>query len=289
MAARQKPKSGVALLLVVGFVIFIGFLLRDKLPVTAGVLSPATIVEVPRNNAPMAELTPYFEHFSLATEVGRTTREIEYYWRAPDPATLKTGQKFPLVLVLHGSPGNAYAPRYLLAPAIRAKHPAFVMIPVLSKGTTWAYPTAPGGNAAMMAAPKALPHIAKMIDGLANTYPIDRSRIYVIGCSEGGFGTFGAVLQFPHIFAAAVPISGGWRAEDSAKMAGVPIWAIHGARDTNVPVSYTRDVAGLIKQYGGPIRYSEVADMSHECPSSRLYGPEIWDWMFAQKKSPAQN
>ena len=47
------------------------------------------------------------------------------------------------------------------------------------------------------------------LDEVMTKYRVDRSRVYVMGFSRGGFGTWAMAEQFPETFAAVVPIAGG--------------------------------------------------------------------------------
>ena len=61
-----------------------------------------------------------------------------------------------------------------------------------------------------------MPEVLELIEGLIKNSPIDRSRIYVTGTSLGGFGSFGAIASKPELFAAAVPLCGGWEPSGAA-------------------------------------------------------------------------
>lgn len=233
-----------------------------------------------RNTAPAEEMMPHFTSVPFRVKGRFADRIMTYFWAAPDEP-YPDGIEFPLVVVLHGSPGNAYAAKYLLSSAVRMQHPSFVLVPVLPRERTWAT-----WQKRQKREDTELANVVKMIQSVSEQHPIDPSRIYVIGCSEGGFGAFGAALYFPDIFAAAVPISGGWNPEDAKDMTKIPILSMHGTKDDVLPVEMTRDVSQLIREYGGNISYNEFPDMGHECPSTRLYSNALWQWLFAQQKAP---
>jgi predicted peptidase len=58
------------------------------------------------------------------------------------------------------------------------------------------------------AGPRFAPLIREIIGDLVRRYPIDRERIYVAGCSNGGYMTMEMTSVYRHLFAAAVPICG---------------------------------------------------------------------------------
>ncbi|MEM7012387.1 MAG: prolyl oligopeptidase family serine peptidase, partial [Verrucomicrobiota bacterium] len=113
---------------------------------------------------------------------------------------------------------------------------------------------------------------------------IDSKRIYVTGQSMGGFGTFAAIVQRPDLFAAAVPVCGGHQPENAEKIAGVPIWVFHGAKDTGVPVKLSRDMVEAIRKAGGDPKYTEYPNVGHNAWTPAYATAELWEWVFEQRK-----
>ena len=68
-------------------------------------------------------------------------------------------------------------------------------------------------------------------------------------------------------------------------MVGVPIWAFHGAKDKNVPVSGSRNLIQAIKNVGGNPRYTEYPLEAHHIGDKVIATPGLLDWLFAQKRS----
>ena len=56
--------------------------------------------------------------------------------------------------------------------------------------------------------PRFAPLIREIIRDLARRHPIDRERIYVAGCSNGGYMSLKMTTIYPDLFAASVPICG---------------------------------------------------------------------------------
>lgn len=237
-----------------------------------------------RNNQPLEEMTSLYQQKEFPA-AAKDRKPLAYFWFQPAPP-YPDGLKFPLVVVLHGAPGKAYAGKFLIAPEMQMKYPAFILAPALPASSTWATPapiTLADGRALGGGSPyEALPDVVALIKNLQTQYPIDSKRIYVMGCSEGGVGTFGAVLRYPGIFAAAVPMAGAWNPEDAPQMTKVPLWAFHGAKDDVMPAYLSKDIATLIHQYGGTAYYTEFPEMNHQCPAAQLYSPQMWEWLFRQ-------
>ena len=78
------------------------------------------------------------------------------------------------------------------------------------------------------------------IDEFLDAHPeIDRDRVYIGGCSNGGVMTMRMVIDFPDFFAAAYPVCEALYDEtisdvDIGKIAHMPIWFTHAACDTIV-------------------------------------------------------
>ena len=91
---------------------------------------------------------------------------------------------------------------------------------------------------------------------------VDRNRVYIGGCSNGGFMTMCAILTRPDLFAAAFPICQVYKPEwitdaQLKRIAHIPIWQIHAKNDSVVPfdISYTTHQK-LIMAGGENIHYS---------------------------------
>jgi len=236
----------------------------------------------PRNAAPMEEYTKYYTKHEAQMKDGLFGYSLTYHMHAPRkpwPENLR----FPLVLILHGAPGKSYAGKYIITASMQRAFPAFVVVPVLPWQHYWGHPqlAAPDGT---QSSGLRMPDVIKLLEQVIAENPVDTSRIYVIGCSDGGTGTFAAARYYPDVFAAAVPIAGFWRQEDAKLLARVPMWVMHTENDSIFPVSLARNIVHDIHAAGGNVRYTEIPRMDHNCPYEGFYAPQVWQWMFAQKK-----
>ena len=75
------------------------------------------------------------------------------------------------------------------------------------------------------------------IDYAINTYQVERTRIYLVGFSQGSGDTWDYVNNYPNQLAAVVPISGGYGSAVGCQLAKTPAWAFNGEADTVVPYS----------------------------------------------------
>lgn len=148
-----------------------------------------------------------------------------------------------------------------------------------------------------------------VLDHVVERYNIDRKRIYVLGASMGGYGSWNAIANYPETFAAAVPVCGGWPQRKSIDPVNdIPVWAFHGAKDRVIKPEKARVIFQRLKESRGNMKYTEFADTGHSSwiraftfngdrtvegavtkySSDKCDKTEnIWDWLFRQKKPGA--
>ncbi|MBA3354530.1 MAG: prolyl oligopeptidase family serine peptidase [Pyrinomonadaceae bacterium] len=114
---------------------------------------------------------------------------------------------------------------------------------------------------------------------------VDSRRLYVMGMSLGGYGTWDIITRRPTTFAAAVPICGGGNASKAPLLAKTPIWAFHGDEDDSVSVSESRRMIAALKKAGGQARYTEYKGVGHNSWVRAFKEPDFLSWIFAQTQS----
>ena len=153
--------------------------------------------------------------------------------------------------------------------------------------------------------PRFAPLIREIIGDLIRRYPIDRRRIYVAGCSNGGYMSMKMTTAYPTTFAASVPICGvvtALRPDQpplipDPELAGIstPTWLVTSRDDTTVdPLANTVHAHDLIP---GSLMtlYDNVVWDGHQFPGhwSWIYvarndpsinGTHIWQWMAQQRR-----
>lgn len=205
-------------------------------------------------------------------------------YRLMKPLDYDSTRQYPLVVCLHGSSAvgtdnvkqvAATLPAKMLSTREnRIKYPAFLFVPQCPRGFGW------GG---LPEHPSVASLVFETIGALEREFPIDAKRRYVSGYSMGGYGAWHFIFTRPEMFAAAVPICGGGDPVLVKNIIDIPVWAFHGARDMNVPVSGTRDIIEAIKKAGGNPRYTEFPDAAHDIWAEVTQTTELPEWLFAQK------
>lgn len=174
--------------------------------------------------------------------------------------------------------GNTAGTHVWISADMQASHPAFVLAPQMPVNNQWG---APDSDELSLYAALTLDLVAKLQTELA----IDTSRIYLVGQSNGGRGTWDLISKRPNVFAAAVPLCGDGNPSRILAARHVPTWAFHGARDTAMPVSSSRKLVAALKTAGSPLKYTEYADAGHDVWTLAFAEKELPRWLFAQKRA----
>jgi predicted peptidase len=213
--------------------------------------------------------------------------------RVMKPVNFDAGKKYPVIVSLHGAGGKGLDNRKQLKPwnqqlaetERRTRFPCYVVAPQALG--LW--------NAEHLKA------IKKIIKGLPSA---DMDRIYILGHSMGGHGTYIFIQLEPEYFAAAAPSAGsGLKTTgyfiDPAKIKRIPIWAFHGDKDGVCPIAKDQKVFDQMKKLGGNMKFTTWADDRHAVSGKFIPGsdngtthlssnrcdkePDFMTWLFKQK------
>ncbi len=90
--------------------------------------------------------------------------------------------------------------------------------------------------------------VIELIEHISSSLSVDRDRVYLTGYSMGGNATWAAASYDPGRFAAIAPLCGGGDASQVERLAKVPIWAFHGAKDQTIPLKLSEDNGECCKE-----------------------------------------
>jgi predicted esterase len=117
-------------------------------------------------------------------------------------------------------------------------------------------------------------------------YRVDPARVYLMGHSMGGYGTWSVAINHPSVFAALGPISGGGNPADMVKIRDIPEYVVHGDDDRTVNVSQSRTMVAAGKKAGANITYVEVPGGSHVSVAAPQMG-HMLDFFVKQSRRGA--
>lgn len=214
-------------------------------------------------------------------------------YRLLKPKNYDAQKKYPLVIFLHGAGERGddnekqlvHGMSDFASDEVMDKYPAFVMAPQCPTGEAWGginrlakSATPPGQLSPALAA------TLKAAEALQKEFSIDDKRLYITGLSMGGYGSWAALTNRPDQFAAAAVICGGGDPMAVEKFKHVPIWVFHGGDDKTVPVERSREMVEALKAAGGNPKYTEYPGVGHNSWAQTYSNPELYEWLFAQKK-----
>ena len=215
----------------------------------------------------------------------------------------------PLVVWLHGGGEGGLLPDnyYDNETTLRANRGALgFATPEAQRIFAGAYVVAPQSTSFWIEdGPRFAPMIREIITEVTRRYPIDRDRIYIVGCSNGGYMTMEMTTVYPHLAAAAVPICGvidslepgGPRLITDAALREIdtPTWLVASRDDTTVPPETNTVRAhelipgSLMTLYDRVVRNGYRFNghwswiyVGRNDPSTA--GTHLWQWMAQQRR-----
>ena len=123
----------------------------------------------------------------------------------------------------------------------------------------------------------------EMLDYMLKTRPeIDDKRVYVMGHSMGGAGTWDWINESPQRFAAAAPagFSPG-DTGDPTRLVKLPIWGMVGGQDGD-RVTGIRKMVETLRAAGNPnVKHTEFKGANHSRGNAAVFSSvELVDWML---------
>ena len=100
----------------------------------------------------------------------------------------------------------------------------------------------------------------------------------------GGYGTFDAILRYPDLFAAAVPVCGAGDVSKASSISHIPIWIFSGALDAAVDPSYSLEMAEALTKAGAHPGFTQYPDVGHFSWIAAYSDMMMMAWLFRQRK-----
>ncbi|GAA2555250.1 hypothetical protein GCM10010435_27250 [Winogradskya consettensis] len=202
----------------------------------------------------------------------------------------------PLVVWLHGGGEGASLPDnyYDNETTLRANRGALgFATPQAQRIFSGAYVVAPQSTSFWLEdGDRFAPRIMEIIREVVRRNPVDRDRIYVAGCSNGGYMSLKMTTVYPELFAASVPICGvveslqpgGPTMITDAELRAIstPTWLIASRDDDTVaPGPNTVHAHDLIP--GSLVSlYDHVVWNGYQFPGH-------WSWIYAARNDPSSH
>ena len=189
-------------------------------------------------------------------------------YRLMKPIDFDTSRDYPVIVSLHGGGGRGTDNRkqlrgwnrILADERMRSEYPSYVL--------------APQSNRLWDSA-----HLARIKTVIAGLPSVDSDRIYLLGHSMGGHGSYILLQIDPGYFAAAMPSAGTGRGQDAefidaSRIKDIPIWAFHGDEDTVCPYDRAQKLLAEMQELGGNMKLTTWAGDGHGVAQKMIEGGE---------------
>lgn len=222
-----------------------------------------------------------------------TYKQMPY--RLMKPIACDLAKNYPVIVSLHGAGGKGTDNckqlkvwnKQLTEKQRRIDYPCYVLAP--QSNNLWNQT-----------------HLKKIKDIIKDLPSVDMNRIYILGHSMGGHGTYIFIQIDPDYFAAAAPSAGSGLTRTKKfvypkVIRDIPIWAFHGDKDKVCPISKDQKIFSEMKKIGGNMKFTTFAGDGHGIPQKMITGadngtvqlssdrcdpePDFLKWLFKQTRS----
>jgi pimeloyl-ACP methyl ester carboxylesterase len=206
------------------------------------------------------------------------------------PTTYAGAKASPLIIALHGLGGteDSFFEGYdRQLPPLAERHGFIVAAPLgyrVDGSYGWGAGNPPADPAVRRVQELSEQDVMEVLQRVRQHYKIDENRIYLMGHSMGGIGTWKIAAKYPDVWAAIGPISGSGAPATIERFRSIPEVVVHGDNDATVNVSGSRNMVEKMKELGVEVKYIEVPGGSH----GSVVGPNIGailDFFDAHRKA----
>ncbi len=202
---------------------------------------------------------------------GRSSSGLDYLVYLPDGYYRSSG-RWPLILTLHGrgeSGDDSDLVRRQGLPRRVEEKGGLPFVIVAPQSPDWAWNVGA---------------LDRLLDEVLKRYRVDAGRVYLVGNSMGGNGTWDLAAHNPERFAAIAPICGRGNLASVERLRGVPTWAFHGADDRVVPLEQSERMVKALKQAGGDARLTVYPGVGHDAWTPTYANPSFYEWLLQHRR-----
>lgn len=227
--------------------------------------------------------------YRLTYAGNQVTARMNYLLFLPSSYGKDPQYKWPLIMFFHGAGGigdNVNIIKNDGIPYIVEQNPDFPFVALSPQipnpyQYTWVWNE-----------PALYEVMTALLDNIIANYAVDVNRVYLTGASLGGRWVWGMAIAHPEKYAAIAPVCGAVSYPSQAcALKDVPVWAFHGAKDTDVSIWTTDVMVDAIKACGGDVKYTVYPDLGHDIWRVTYTNQELYDWFLShslQKETPDQ-
>jgi len=154
-------------------------------------------------------------------------------YRLHIPPGLREGGRLPVLLAFHGGGGNAGQFEESSGLPELARREGFILVFPDGTGPLSLHTWNAGGCCGSAAAGEVddVGFVAALLDDLARRAPLDSTRVYVTGHSNGAMMSYRVAIELGHRIAAAAPVGGAMILDGFPPVRPIPLLHIHSVDD----------------------------------------------------------
>jgi len=210
----------------------------------------------------------------MAAMKGKVSNGYDFWLYAPQSYYDNPDAKQPVIIYLHGAK--------LCGRGLRSFH-KYLTLDAIAKGRD---------IDAMVIAPQnhgggwKPERLNNVLEWVVDNFPVDTTRIYVVGMSLGGYGAMDFVGTYPHKIAAAMALCGGCTLKDAQGLGTLPFWILHGTADRAVTIGQSKKVVSALQQQDNDklLRFDWLPGANHGRLARIFYLDETYKWLFEHTK-----
>lgn len=122
--------------------------------------------------------------------------------------------------------------------------------------------------------------IASLLQSYIERGVADADKVYILGGSMGGTGTWNMLSNHPDLFAAAMPVAGNPTGLNAESVAKTPLFTVMGTADKIMKISNVEDFLKEMDNYNAEYIFDIEDGWTHEDVCKNSYTDERLNWLF---------
>lgn len=150
--------------------------------------------------------------------------------------------------------------------------PSVFLVPQCPSGGNWGTPRMRGALRMLL--------LSYMDSGY-----VDQRRVYILGGSMGGTGTWSILSAYPHLFAAGMPCAGNPSRASADSIALTPVYTVMGTADNIMSITAVEAFLGGLDSLGATYCYDVEEGWTHQQTCIESYTAPRLDWIFSHVRN----